>query len=250
MNSCFIDVTIVNTSFVLLYGAPVRPLLVLDFDGTVCLGDAPVWCYADEVLRQIDDEPAARITTALRSYLDDGVGGYPDGYRAVAELVGPLVPAETLQKAYLASRDALARKALDIAAPAGLPQFLTSLTGRARRVLVTNAPATGIAESLDVLGLAGEIDEIHTDAGKPAGFAALLPTLLAGADPATLLSVGDFWANDIAPPLAAGCATAFVTRSPAGAQPAHLRAPHLPDLYPAISAWVTDPATLPQLRTP
>lgn len=250
MNSCFIDITIVNGSFALFYGAPVLPLLVLDFDGTVCLGDAPVWHYADEVLRQIDDEPAARITTALRSYLDDGLGGYPDGYRAVAELVGPLIPAEALQKAYLASRDALARKALDIAAPAGLPAFLTSLTGRARRVLVTNAPATGIAESLDVLGLTGEIDEIHTDAGKPAGFATLLPALLAGAAPDTLLSVGDFWANDIAPPLAAGCATAYVGRSPLDHRPAHLRAAQLPDLYAAISAWVTDPATLPHLRTP
>ncbi|MFC4947668.1 HAD family hydrolase [Pseudonocardia sp. GCM10023141] len=221
------------------------PTLVLDFDGTVCLGDAPVWCYADEILRHIDDEQAARITTALRSYLDDGIGGYPDGYRAIAELTGALVSQETLHKAYRASRDALARTALDIAAPAGLPEFLATLEDRAHRVLVTNAPATGIPESLQVLGLTGVIDEVRTDAGKPGGFTTLLPVLLAGAAPATLMSVGDFWANDIEPPLTAGCATAYVVRSPLDTRPAHLRAPHLPDLYDAIAAWVTDPATLP-----
>lgn len=251
MNRCFIVATIVNGPFAVAYGAPVLPLLVLDFDGTVCLGDAPVWCYADEVLRQVDDESAARITAALRAYLagDPGPDGhyadYADGYRAVAELAGPLVPAEVLDKAYRASREALAAKALAITAPPGLPEFLAGLAGHARRVLVTNAPTTGVVESLEVLGLVGVIDTVHTDAGKPAGFTTLLPELLAGAPPATLMSVGDFWANDIEPPLRAGCATAYVVRNPRDTQPAHLRAPRLPELYPALSAWVADPATLP-----
>jgi phosphoglycolate phosphatase-like HAD superfamily hydrolase len=238
-----------NDPFFLVYGAHVLPTLVLDFDGTVCLGDAPVRCYAAEVLRHVEPGRAGELAEELRRHLDGepGTPAYADGYVAVAQIAGPHVAPEVLHTAYQASRGALAGRALDIATPAGLPGFLAALDGRARRVLVTNAPATGIAESLDVLGLTDVIDEVRTNAGKPAGFAALLPDLLRGAPPETLMSVGDIWVNDIAPALAQGCATAFVTGARHDVErPAHLRADHLPDLYAAIAAWVDDPAELPR----
>jgi phosphoglycolate phosphatase-like HAD superfamily hydrolase len=226
-----------NDLFMLVYSVRVLPIVVLDFDGTVCLGDAPVRRYADEVVARTG--PIAGLDGALAN------GAYPDGYAAVAAVAGPHTDPATLQEAYLASRGALAGRALDIATPAGLPAFLGSLRGRARRVLVTNAPSLGIAESLEVLGLDGTIDEIHTGAGKPAGLPALLRCLLGGAPAHTLMSVGDFWVNDIEPALAAGCGTAFVTAG--DPRPAHLRAATLPELYPALNAWVTDPTDLPLL---
>ena len=237
-----------NDLFALVYGARVLPTLVLDFDGTVCVGDAPVRRYADEVLRRVGPELAGKLAEELRHHLAGGTT-YADGYVAVAQIAGPYVASEVLHTAYQASRGALAGRALDIATPAGLPGFLHSLDGRARRVLVTNAPATGIAESLDVLALTDVIDEVHTNAGKPGGFHTLLPELLRGGPPASLLSVGDIWVNDIAPPLRAGCATAYVSHTPHDGRPAHLRAEHLPDLYAAIAAWVDDPASLPRLST-
>jgi FMN phosphatase YigB (HAD superfamily) len=233
-----------NDLFVLAYGARVPPTLVLDFDGTVCIGDAPVRRYADEVLRHVEPGLAGKLTKELLRNLDGGTS-HTDGYGAVARIAGPHVAPAVLRAAYQASRGALAGGALDIATPAGLPRFLASLHGRARRVLVTNAPDTGIAESLEMLELAGVIDEVHTNAGKPGGFDVLLPELLGGAPPASLLSVGDVWVNDIAPPLYAGCATAYIARTPRDGRPAHLRAERLPDLYVDIIAWVDDPTSLP-----
>ena len=111
-----------NDLFMLVYGASVLPILVFDFDGTVCLGDGPVWAYADEALRGVDDEVAAHLAAQLRRHLDGAPGhpdGHPDGYAAVAALAGPYVSPEDLQKAYLASREALAGAVLDITAPGG-----------------------------------------------------------------------------------------------------------------------------------
>lgn len=237
-----------NNLFVLVYGAHVLPTLVLDFDGTVCVGDAPVRRYADEVLRRVEPGLAGELAEELLRNLDGGTID-TDGYGAVARIAGPHVAPGVLHTAYQASRGALAGRALDIATPAGLPGFLAALHGRARRVLVTNAPDTGVAESLDMLGLVDVIDEVNTNAAKPGGFDILLPELLRGEPAASLLSVGDIWVNDIAPPLHAGCATAYITRTPHDRRPAHLRAQHLPDLYVAIAAWVDDPASLPRLST-
>jgi FMN phosphatase YigB (HAD superfamily) len=239
-------------AFTLVYGLRVLPLLVLDFDGTVCLGDGPVWAYADAAVRDLDDATAAHVTAGLRRHLDGAADGFSDGYAAVAAYAGPYVSPDDLQRAYAASREALAGATLDIVAPAGLAEFLTGLAGRARRVLVTNAPPVGIPESLATLRLTDCIDDIHTEARKPAGLTRLLPELLDGAPPASLMSIGDVWVNDIEPALAIGAATAYIARDPHDGRPAHLRATHLSALYPAISAWVADPADLPHahVRTP
>jgi FMN phosphatase YigB (HAD superfamily) len=244
VNVCFTDLRMMNDLFFLFYGASVLPTLVLDFDGTVCVGEAPVRCYADAVLRHLAEGPAGVVSAAIDAYLHGGPGDHADGYVAVAELAGPHVAPAVLGEAYAESRRALAAGTLDIATPAGLPAFLASLEGRARRVLVTNAPDVGVTESLHVLGLTAVIDAVHTGAAKPAGFPPLLAELLAGAPAGALLSVGDVWVNDIEPPLEAGCATAYLARSAHDTRPAHLRALALPDLYTAIDAWVTDPASL------
>ena len=69
----------------------------------------------------------------------------------------------------------------------------------------------------------------------------MLGKLLGGADPATLMSVGDIWVNDIAPALELGCATAFIDRSGRDLRPAHARGRTMQDLYPAIEAWARSP---------
>lgn len=229
---------------------PARPVLVLDFDGTVCVGDAPVWAYAEAVIAGIldrDDSADSGLDAGLRARLgafldgEPGSPAYADGYAAVAELAAGHADEELLQRAYQRSRRELASGRLDVAAPEGLADFLDTLAGRADRILVTNALLDGVAETLDALGLSRSIDRVHAEARKPAGWDDLLPLLLDGRDPRALLSVGDIWGNDLAAPLAAGCATALVDAFGHRAGPAHLIGRSLPELYPGIAAWAQDP---------
>lgn len=229
---------------------PSRPILVLDFDGTVCVGDAPVWEYAEAVIAGILDAGSAAavdLDASLRARLGaflDGEPGSPayiDGYAAVAALAAEHADDDLLQSAYQTSRRALAGGTVAVSAPDGLAGFLGSLGESVERVLVTNAPLDGVRETLAAIGLAGSIDRIVTDADKPAGWTAILPQLLDGREPSQLLSVGDIWGNDLEQPLAAGCVTALIDRFGHRAGPAHLVAADFPGLYDGIRRWADDP---------
>ncbi|MFF1571263.1 HAD family hydrolase [Leifsonia sp. NPDC058292] len=228
-----------------------KPILVLDFDGTVAVGDAPVWAYAEAVIADILDGAEATASTldaSLRARLGaflDGEPGSPayiDGYAAVAALAAGHADDELLQRAYKTSRRALAGGTIAVSAPEGLAEMLDSLGERVERVLVTNAPLDGVRETLAAIGLASVIDRVVTDAGKPAGWAELLPALLDGREPAELLSVGDIWGNDLEQPLAAGCVVALIDRFGHRAGPAHLVASDFAGLYPGIREWAQSPA--------
>lgn len=219
------------------------PILVLDFDGTISLGDGPIWAYADAIIPRLEPDHARRLADALAQYLagEAPPGRYADGYSAVVGLAGPTLPHSALDAAYHASREALAAGMVQVHAPNGLADLLADLDGSVSRVVLTNSPDTGLDGVLERLGLASVIDTVIASAAKPQGFNSLLPTLLDGAPPAHLMSVGDYWLNDISVPLAAGCATAFVDISGADPGPAHAKGASLPELYPAIRSWATDP---------
>ena len=227
-------------------------VLVLDFDGTVCLGDGPVWAYAQPILDRLDDDLARQITDGLLGYLENrpDAGAFADGYDAIAQLAGPYVTTENLGAAYDHSRTLLAGGGLDIHPPAGLGVLLDRLRPTVRVVLMTNAPATGLTEALAGLGLTAVIDEIIASAGKPSGSAAILRRLLGGADPRTLMSVGDLWRNDIAPALELGATTGFIDRSGRDPRPAHVRGATMPELYPAIEAWARSPLDFADASAP
>ena len=237
-------------------------VLVLDFDGTVCLGDGPVLTYArllDEALAATDERHPPRLVEAVLarfvgSPLDDepaGVDeaiahadGSPDGY-VVAERVSRALGVDDTARsaAYAGARAALADGRLETTAPEGLAELLDSLSDAVHVALVTNSPEHGVVQPLERLGLADRVDEIVTDARKPSGLPAVLDRLRADAGledrPDRLLSVGDIWANDLEPAAAQGSPTALVERFPApDARPTH-RATTLPELYPAIRAWAT-----------
>ncbi|ERK67909.1 hypothetical protein N136_04607, partial [Leifsonia aquatica ATCC 14665] len=58
----------------------ILPLLVLDFDGTVCVGDAPVWAYAEAVIAGIldrDDIAGRELDAGLRARLGAFLDGEP-----------------------------------------------------------------------------------------------------------------------------------------------------------------------------
>ncbi|GAB3557207.1 HAD family hydrolase [Spelaeicoccus albus] len=222
-----------------------RPLLILDFDGTVCIGDGPVWAYADAVLRRVDgaDKDAA-IRARLAEFLDGCTDAprYKDGYSAVAELTADIVDADDRQEAYRESRAALATGlSAGVSAPEGLHEFLTDVGELADRALVTNAPLDGVKETLSSLGLTDVIDSIHPESHKPEGLPALLSEFAGDRDPALLMSVGDVYDNDIAPAYAFGSATAYIDRWSHHTGPSHLHAATFTDLYPAIRSWAEHP---------
>ncbi|WP_285725215.1 HAD family hydrolase [Psychromicrobium xiongbiense] len=225
--------------------------LLLDFDGTVALGDGPVYAYAEAVGQYL--EPAGRdaLHSTLHAFLTEpGGAGLPfiDGYDAVAQLSGSQLTDDQRQAAYRASREAVARGEVPVQAPEGLSDFLAAIGRKAHRILLTNAPLNGVTESLQSLGLTEVIDEIIPDAGKPAGLERLLPALLAGREPQALLSVGDVWINDLKYPGAAGCATAFIDRFDLRSGPTNLRAARIEDLYAGMLAWAENPASIVALQ--
>ena len=220
------------------------PLLILDFDGTLCLGDGPVQAYADAVAGQIQGPGRKALQEGLAAFLDHDPAApvYKDGYAAVASLAEGLIDSVGLDWAYAESRRRLAAGLVEVSTAPGLAGFLGNLEGVAFRVLLTNAPLTGVPETLGTLGLSDSVDLIIHDAGKPAGFTDLLPALLKDKAPMELLSVGDVWSNDIELPGLFGCATAFIDRFDHCTGAANLRAPRFELLYGAIAAWAQDPA--------
>jgi len=235
-------------------------VLVLDFDGTVCLGDGAVLTYArllDEALAAIDERHPPRLVEAVLARFvgsplaDEPAGveaalaeadGSPDGYVVAERVSRALGVADAARSAaYAGARAALADGRLEIEAPDGLAELLDSLPDGVRVVLVTNSPEHGVVQPLERLGLADRVDEIVTDARKPSGLPAVLDRLRADAGlagrPDRLLSVGDIWPNDLEPAATQGSPTALVERFPSvDARPTH-RAATLPELYPAIRAW-------------
>lgn len=238
-------------------------VLVLDFDGTVCLGDGAVLTYArllDAALAATAVQHPPRLVEAVLARfvgspladepegVDEAVAladGSPDGY-VVAERVSRALGVDDAARsaAYAGARTALADGRLEVSAPDGLADLLDSLPDGVRVVLVTNSPEHGVVQPLERLGLADRVDELVTDAGKPAGLPAVLDRLRADAGlgdrPDRLLSLGDIWPNDLEPAAAQGSPTALVERFAApDARPTH-RAATLPELYPAVRAWAAD----------
>lgn len=228
-------------------------VLLLDFDGTVSLGDGPVLAYADEAFGYL---PARRRSAAhdqLSSFLagdPDLLRRYADGYGCVRDQVVDQVTPEQLSAAYLDSRRRLAAEDLGTYPAPGIGELLTALDGVATRVVLTNSPAVGVLESLQRFGLSELLDEVVVGADKPHRMAEHLDVLTAGRPPATLISVGDHWRNDLAVPLERGCATAYVSQHPGADEPAHLCGRDIAALAPEILVWAKDPVAFVESYRP
>ncbi|GAA2749278.1 FMN phosphatase YigB (HAD superfamily) [Amnibacterium kyonggiense] len=206
--------------------------MVLDLDGTVAVGDDPVLVYFRGVAGGDADEAFAR-------WVETGEG-HRDGYALVADWAASHRVAEHVRAAaYAASRAALHSGEAAVAAPAGLADLLRDRPRGVRCVLVTNAPVDGIEPLLERLGVAGLLDAVEGDAGKPAGMPAVLERLLgeAGLPADRLLSVGDVWRNDLEPAAAIGAATAFIDRFDRGEGSPTFRARTLEALMPDVERW-------------
>ncbi|GGU11979.1 HAD family hydrolase [Nocardioides albus] len=228
-----------------------RPVLVLDLDGTVCLGDTPALLYATRVAA-LTDAPEVLLETTeaflgqrLPENASKTLTGAQDGYEAVKILgLAAGVSEEELSAAYVWSRTAMSEQPGDIRTPEGLVDLLAGVD--AHRVIMTNSPAKGLDAILEHLGVRDVVDEVHTDALKPTRMSRHLDELLdavgAADRPEWLMSVGDIWRNDLAPAVERGCVAAYVDVFDRRQGPAHVRAGSLVDLYSAVLDWSNDPS--------
>lgn len=226
------------------------PTLVLDFDGTLCLGDDPIYLFADELSALVEDaEVSAQIRRRLEAFLagEERVEDAEDGYHALFYLGAPLaLPREQVKAAYQRSRQRMEAGEGSVYAPEGIVGLLDDVRAAgARVVLVTNAPAVGAVSWLETVGVAQRLDAVIPDAGKPERMGEHLSGLLAEAGaheaPQYLASVGDVWANDVEPAIRLGAQGFHIDRYGSGRTPTTASAPTIEALYPLIRAWAQDP---------
>jgi len=230
-----------------------KPVLLLDFDGTISLGDGPVLAYAEEAFADLPGDRRAVAQGQLDGFLagdPELLRRYADGYGCVHDQVVDHLTPDQLSAAYLKSRRRLAAEDLGTSAASGTADLLTALEGVATRVVLTNSPAVGVVESLQRFGLSELLDQVVVGADKPHRMLEHIDALTAGRQPATLISVGDHWCNDLAVPLERGCATAFISVRTGVDEPAHLCGHDLAALAPGILAWAQDPVGFIDLHPP
>ena len=217
--------------------------LLFDFDGTLSLGPGPVLAYARAAAAALPELHRAAFVETVHAAIEAHPSGRVpgsgaiDGYDLVRLLSsGHGIEPDSLGAAYLASREHLASALAPIVAPDGLADFLAAAREHAWLVVATNAPGIRFDAALDALGLAGLFDAVYTSVSKPAGLDGVLEEWMPRGQ---LLSIGDVWANDLAPAHARGALTALIgpAGDEAGVTPT-FRADHLHELYPVIADWL------------
>ena len=210
-------------------------LVVLDFDGTLCLGDDPVMIYAEAVDESLTENGidsfsvreavqrglAAGNLNVPEIVLDDG--GFPkdivgrtemvlwplqDGYQLV-QLLGLQagLHVEKINTAFRVSRGKLLERGLassDVHAPEGVASAIAELRDKAFVVLITNSPAHDFDVWLKQLGLEESFDLVINSAKKPLGMAAAVDRALGTFETSesriplnSVVSIGDIWGNDL-----------------------------------------------------
>lgn len=194
-------------------------LLILDFDGTLCLGDGPVTAFARQVERAASARRAT-LTAPLERFLAGEPGtefeGCADGYTAVglwARTQG--LEQQAISAAFLLSRAEVDAGDVEVVAAEGAVDRLAAMSDW-HRVLVTNAPLGSTLTLTARLGLTHVLDAIIGDAAKPGGLESLLvPGARLGAERfSRIVSIGDIWVNDLAPVHAIGGETGLIERHP------------------------------------
>ena len=236
-------------------------LLVVDFDGTVCRGDAPVRYYAAAIAESMPPADARDFLSAIERYLSDGPAAAAastdtveaaalreafDAWGAVLSLAarGYGAPAEITEQAFARCRQWMIDPACPVELVTPLMDALADLRGDARIVLVTNSPRDSMLPLLRRLGILDAFDDIVAGAGKPDGLRRFLQRSLGpdlGAGPWRLFSIGDHYRNDIEPAVELGEAAAYIDRFGRADGPATASARRAEDLLPVLRAWAADP---------
>jgi FMN phosphatase YigB (HAD superfamily) len=238
-----------------------EPVLIVDFDGTVCRGDAPVRYYAARIADTLPPAAARDFLAATERYLSDGPASAVaatdtveaaalrealDSWGAVLSLAARRygVPGPVIAEAFARCRDWMIDPACEVEVVGPLLDTLADLRRDTAIVLVTNSPRDSMLPLLDRLGIAAAFDDIVAGAAKPDGLRRFLQRRLGPdlrARPWRLCSIGDHYRNDIEPAVEIGAAAAYIDRFGRADGPATARAQRVEDLLPVLRAWAADP---------
>lgn len=223
--------------------------LLLDFDGTLYVGDLPVLAFARHCTEQLSAPRAKELIDGVRFFLEGksvadrrvDLRAAEDGEEAVEILAAAMgLTQDQIDAAYRLARADLAASAFAIDPPDGLDQLFTDLRD-VHVMVITNAHPVGVMEVLDAIGLTAHVDDLITDAGKPGSMPGILVRTIAGidaeAEPRRVMVIGDRWASDLADASRAGATTALIDRFDRGDGDPTVRAKDLTELIPAIRAW-------------
>jgi FMN phosphatase YigB (HAD superfamily) len=236
-------------------------LLVVDFDGTIYRGDAPVRHYAELIAGTMPGPEAGTYLTALERYIASGPAASKDSEDTVeAAVLRESVDAwgaafnlarrcydvspEVTEAAFARCRLWMTKPECEIETVTPLVDTLTSLRSCARIYLITNSGALGLYPLLTRIGVVDCFDEIISGAEKPDGLRRFLQRTL-GPDlrerPWRVFSIGDHYRNDIEPAAEIGAGCAYIDRYGRKDGPATASATVAEDLLPALRAWAEDP---------
>jgi FMN phosphatase YigB (HAD superfamily) len=242
-------------------GGPPGLVLVVDFDGTVYRGDAPVRHYAELIAATMVPADGEAFLAALERYLACGVAAAAastdtveaaalreslDPWSATIQLAARCydVPADVTEFAFARCRHWMTKPECEIEVVRPLIDSLAELRPAATIMLVTNSGQLGLRPLLGRLGIAGCFDDIVAGAAKPDGLRRLLQRVLGPdlrARPWRLFSLGDHYRNDIEPAVEIGAASGYIDRFGRAEGPATARAARAEDLLPALHAWAANP---------
>lgn len=187
--------------------------LILDLDGTLYRGDAPLLAYAD-AMAAMALEPLGKVLAArARAFLADpaAFAPYRDPWATISAFGGDAEldwPRRDL--AFVGVREAICRGEIPIERPAGLGAFLSGLDRRVRVAVLTNSDEDSARRLLRFMNLDGLAATTRGMVHKPNGFAAAARPVVAGLRAGQAISVGDNQTNDIEPARAMGLATVHV----------------------------------------
>ncbi|MGH6657401.1 MAG: HAD family hydrolase [Actinocrinis sp.] len=236
-------------------------LLLVDFDGTVYRGEAPVRFYARRVAEALPAREAAAMLDSFERYLVEGVlaadgredmveaAALRESYdawgaaRHLAQRVYGVAP-QVSTEAFMASRMYMLEQDCPLEPVGALLDALRSLRGRVRRVLATNSPAEGLGQVLDRLGVTEHFDGVASGLGKPDGLRRYLRAELGDgglrANAWRLFSVGGHYRNEIEPAMEIGAAAGYVDRYNREDGAATATAPIVEGVLPALLSWADE----------
>jgi FMN phosphatase YigB (HAD superfamily) len=208
--------------------------LVLDLDGTLYRGDAPLWAYALAMAGMAEPQAGRRLVERARAFLADSrtLAPFRDPWAALSALGAEAgLDWPSRDRAFLAVRDRICRGELAVEVPAGVRELLRDLDPRVRVAVLTNSDEASARRLMAYLGLGRWAARVEGAVRKPAGFAPAALRQL-GAAAARAVSVGDNHANDVLPARAMGMRTVHVRLAGAEGGQADLTVDRLEEAVP------------------
>lgn len=216
-----------------------RPLFLFDLDGTLYGGDAPFRYFAESIAHSMKEPGRTQYLAQCMTYFQDLAGAIEPNWDAVVKMTEPyIVDPNAWAPAYWKTRQYMLDDACPLTVDPALRRFLDQARDRATLVCATNSPPEAAHPLLHRLHLYDAFDQVYTDVGKPDGLLALVARLQKDQDPIpadSIVSIGDNYANDIAPAWQAGWTTAHISSEENFLGPSTIRGRCIQELIPFLT---------------